>query len=98
MAELCAGIPHEFKDFMDYCRSLSFEQEPEYDKCISFFDKCMQRHEFDPKVSDYTWKQNRLSKDKELLKSAMMNVIRKKPKEDKDKKKAEAAAAAGNDA
>jgi hypothetical protein len=59
----------------------------------------MQRNDFDPKINDYTWKQNRLSKDKELLKSAMMNVIRKKPKEDgKDRKKGDGAAAAGNDA
>jgi hypothetical protein len=27
---------------------------------------------------DYTWKQNRLSKDKEALKNSVMNVIRKK--------------------
>lgn len=59
----------------------------------------MQRNDFDPKINDYTWKQNRLSKDKELLKSAMMNVIRKKPKEDgKDRKKGDGAGAAGNDA
>lgn len=30
---------------------------------------------------DYTWKQNRLSKDKEALKNSVMNVIRKKPAE-----------------
>ena len=29
---------------------------------------------------DYTWKQNRLSKDKEALKNSMLTVIRKKPK------------------
>ena len=29
---------------------------------------------------DYTWKQNRLSKDKEALKNSMLDVIRKKPK------------------
>jgi hypothetical protein len=28
---------------------------------------------------DYTWKQNRLSKDKEALKNSVLNVIRKKP-------------------
>ena len=40
----------------------------------------MQRHQFDGRVFDYTWKQNRLSKDKEALKNSMLNVIRKKPK------------------
>lgn len=55
----------------------------------------MTRHEFDTGVADFTWKQNRLSKDKELLKSAMMNVIRKKPKDDK-KAEGTGKAAAGN--
>ena len=40
----------------------------------------MARNSFDAKVMDFTWKQNRLSKDKEALKNSVMNVIRKKPK------------------
>ena len=40
----------------------------------------MKRHNQDSKVMDYTWKQNRLSKDKEALKNSMLDVIRKKPK------------------
>jgi hypothetical protein len=40
----------------------------------------MKRHNFDPKILDYTWKQNRLSKDKEALKNSMLDVIRKKQK------------------
>jgi hypothetical protein len=39
----------------------------------------MLRHNLDGKVLDYTWKQNRLSKDKEALKNSVLNVIRKKP-------------------
>lgn len=45
----------------------------------------MTRHDYDPRVYDYIWKQNRLSKDKEMLKSAMMNVIKKKPKKETEK-------------
>jgi hypothetical protein len=41
----------------------------------------MLRHQMDGKLMDYTWKQNRLSKDKEALKNSVMNVIRKKPVE-----------------
>ena len=40
----------------------------------------MKRNNLDPKVLDYTWKQNRLSKDREALKNSMLDVIRKKPK------------------
>ena len=65
---------------MEYCRQLKFEQEPNYRTCLNFFESCMQRHNFDGRVFDYTWKQNRLSKDKEALKNSMLNVIRKKPK------------------
>jgi len=80
---LCKGYPSEFKEFMEYCRSLKFEEDPDYKLCIGMFEKCMKRHNLDPKVNDFTWKQNRLSKDKEALKNSMLDVIRKKPKETK---------------
>ena len=41
----------------------------------------MKRNSLDPKIADYTWKQNRLSKDKESLKASMLDVIKKKPKQ-----------------
>ena len=41
----------------------------------------MKRNNLDPKVLDFTWKQNRLSKDKEALKNSMLAVISKKPKQ-----------------
>lgn len=63
---------------MEYCRSLKFEQDPDYKLMIGFFEKCMARHSFDSKMMDYTWKQNRLSKDKDALKNSIMNVINKK--------------------
>lgn len=65
---------------MEYCRSLNFTEDPNYRRCVGFFDGCMSRNNFDARVMDFTWKQNRLSKDKEALKNSMMNVIRKKPK------------------
>ena len=65
---------------MEYCRSLKFEQEPNYRTCLGFFETCLTRHSLDIRLFDYTWKQNRLSKDKEALKASLMNVIRKKPK------------------
>lgn len=45
----------------------------------------MQRHSLDPKIYDYTWKQNRLSKDKEALKNSVLNVIRKRPTKENEK-------------
>jgi hypothetical protein len=65
---------------MEYCRALKFEQEPNYRITVGFFESCMQRHNLDGRIFDYTWKQNRLSKDKEALKNSVMNVIRKRPR------------------
>ena len=36
------------------------------------------RNNFDSKILDYTWKQNRLVRDKEALKNSVMNLIKKK--------------------
>ena len=80
LEELCRGQPSEFREFMEYCRKLKFEQEPNYRTCIGFFEGCMSRHNFDASIYDYTWKQNRLAKDKEALKNSLINLIAKKPK------------------
>ena len=81
---MCRGHPSEFKEYMDYCRALKFESEPNYKTVIGLFESCMTRHNLDIKIQDYTWKQNRLSKDKEALKNSVLNVIRKKPKNNED--------------
>ena len=65
---------------MEYCRLLKFEEDPDYKHIIGLFDKCLNRHNLDQKLMDFTWKQNRLSKDKEALKNSVLNVIKKKPK------------------
>ena len=80
LEELCKGYPPEFKEYMEYCRSLSFEQDPDFRHMVGLFEKCLMRHNFDNKILDFTWKQNRLSKDKEALKNSVLNVIKKKPK------------------
>ncbi len=91
--ELCRNHPAEFKEYMLYCRSLKFEEEPDYKHCIGLFEKCMTRHGFDGKVFDYTWKQNRLVRDKEALKNAVLGVIKKdtKPTKGKEDSKIQAA-------
>jgi len=80
LEELCQNVPREFYDFMVYCRRLQFEEEPKYKYCTGLFMACLQRHNLDPNVCNYSWKQNFLSKDKQALKNSMLNIIRKKPK------------------
>ena len=43
----------------------------------------MARHELNEKIYDYTWKQNRLSKEKEILKASLMTLINKPTKKTK---------------
>ena len=79
------------------CRALKFEEEPNYKQMIGLFESCMQKNNFDPKILDYTWKQNRLSKDKEALKAQMMGILQKRPKKE-DKNKDETAGGANANA
>lgn len=65
---------------MAYCRKLRFEEEPNYQFCISLFQKCMKRHNMQFNPATLYWKQNFLSRDKQALKDSMMNIIKKKPK------------------
>ena len=65
---------------MELCRALKFEDEPNYKEMAKLFEVCLERHNFDQKILDFTWKQNRLSKDKEALKAQMLGVIHRKPK------------------
>jgi len=76
---LCKGYPDEFKEYMLYCRGLSFTHDPDYDYIIGLFESCMKKNDIDPKVSDFIWNKNRLALEKEAIKKQMMNVIKKKP-------------------
>lgn len=66
--ELCLNQPVEFKEFMQYCRSLSFTADPDYRYILSLFDGCMERNGYDVKTPDFIWNKNRLVLEKEALK------------------------------
>lgn len=65
--ELCKGYPEEFKEFMNYCRKLSFTEDPDYKYIISIFEGCMKKNGIDHKVPDFIWNKNRLDHEKKLL-------------------------------
>mmetsp|Transcript_26307 Transcript_26307/g.30778 ORF Transcript_26307/g.30778 Transcript_26307/m.30778 type:complete len:229 (-) Transcript_26307:820-1506(-) len=75
--ELCLNQPPEFKEFMNYCRGLSFTADPDYRYIISLFEGCMERHNFDPRTPDFIWNKNRLFLERQTLKESMMRVINK---------------------
>jgi len=66
--DLCQGQPEEIKEFMHYCRGLSFTQDPDYNYIIGLFEGCMKREKFDLKNPDFIWNQNRLVLEKEAIK------------------------------
>ena len=75
--ELCLNQPVEFKEFMQYCRSLSFTADPDYRYILSLFDGCMERNGYDVKTPDFIWNKNRLVLEKEALKQNMMRALQK---------------------
>jgi casein kinase 1 len=77
--ELCLNQPLEFKEYMNYCRGLSFTGDPDFKYILSLFEGCMERNHFDPKTPDFIWNKNRLFLEKEALKQNMMRVIGKPP-------------------
>ena len=76
--DLCIGQPPEFKEYMQYCRTLSFTADPDYKYLYNLFDGCSERHGFDIKQPDFIWNKNRLFMERENLKASMMRVIKKK--------------------
>ena len=83
--DLCKDQPDEFREFMHYCRGLSFTQDPDYGYIIGLFEGCMKRNAIDSKSPDFIWNKNRLVLEKEAIKRQMMNVINKRPATKKDK-------------
>ena len=78
LSELCKGLDPCFKDFMEYCKKLEFTQDPDYKLLIGLFETAMKNNNLDPKVFDYTWKEDRIKREKEALKKEMRELLKKK--------------------
>lgn len=79
---LCKGCPREFQDYMEYCRALKFEQEPDYKLLLGLFRRCMEKNDIEPTSTDFIWKRNQLQVQKQRLIESIKGVIgkeRKKP-------------------
>jgi len=75
---LCKGLDPCFKEYMEYCKKLEFTQEPDYKYMIGLFDNAMKTNNLDPKVFDYTWKEDRLKRERDALKREMRELLKKK--------------------
>ncbi|EAA10364.4 AGAP004901-PA [Anopheles gambiae str. PEST] len=43
--DLCAGLPEEFGSYLQYCRSMSFDEQPDYQYWISTFREVLSANE-----------------------------------------------------
>ena len=59
--ELCKDEPPEFGEYMNYCRGLSFTEDPDYDYMIGLWETCMKANNIDPIIPDFIWNKNRLA-------------------------------------
>mmetsp|Transcript_15210 Transcript_15210/g.25748 ORF Transcript_15210/g.25748 Transcript_15210/m.25748 type:complete len:290 (-) Transcript_15210:395-1264(-) len=64
--ELCKGYPHCFLQYMKYCRSLKFEQKPDYKYLKQLFDDCFfieHKYEMD-NVFDWQYQKEKILAEK----------------------------------
>ena len=69
--ELCAGLPKEFSVFMEYCRGMSFEQEPDYEYLINLLGEASSDgQEF---VNDKVLEEQKVTEIAEMLTNIRVN-------------------------
>lgn len=51
LSELCDGCPIEFFKFMQYCRKLAFDKEPDYEYLVGLLEKCKKAIGFTKKTT-----------------------------------------------
>lgn len=47
MEALCRGSPEEFNKYIQYCRTLNFDEKPDYNYCRSLFKAMMTRNSYE---------------------------------------------------
>lgn len=62
VAKLCEGSPQEFGTYLNYCRSIEFEAEPDYSYCRQLFRDALHRLNYQYDFA-YDWK---LSQDSRI--------------------------------
>ena len=64
---LCAGIPEEFKLFLNYVKSLTFQEEPDYNYCFSLFYGIFKKMKI---LNDgiFSWYQEKKKENQNLIK------------------------------
>eukprot|EP01064_Diplonema_japonicum_P034416 TRINITY_DN7114_c1_g3_i1.p1 TRINITY_DN7114_c1_g3~~TRINITY_DN7114_c1_g3_i1.p1 ORF type:complete len:1538 (+),score=388.38 TRINITY_DN7114_c1_g3_i1:59-4672(+) len=58
LSELCHGYSPAFLRFIQYCRSLEYEETPDYDYVRSLFESEIKRKYGEASYEEYTWRKN----------------------------------------
>ena len=53
--DLCNGLPKEIMDYMNHVKSLTFEQEPNYNYLINLFNIILKKNEFNFDKKIFSW-------------------------------------------
>ena len=65
METICGGIPEEFKNFLKYCKTLKFEETPDYEWVRDLFKDLYKKNKF-PNDNLYDWSTKESNKYHEL--------------------------------
>merc|ERR1711915_887060 len=53
--ELCEGLLPVFAKFLKHCRTMRYDQEPDYEALRGMFRRCYTRNGFDREIDVYDW-------------------------------------------
>ena len=77
--ELCEGLPEEFAKYINYCRKLYFEEDPNYDYLRSLFSSILKKNQ-EKNDFNFFWiiKANRINKNEERKLGNLPNINKRK--------------------
>lgn len=68
---LCQGLPRQFLDYMNYCRRLGFEENPDYAYLINLFQNFMKELEYEDD-GQFDWVLQRIKVEEKIKRDAEM--------------------------
>jgi len=83
--ELCEGLPEEFVKYINYCRKLDFEEDPNYDYLRSLFSSILEKNQ-EKNDLNFFWsiKTNNNNKSEEKKSESFPNIHKRKDGSKKD--------------
>jgi hypothetical protein len=74
LKDLCSDMPPEFVIYFEYCRSLKFDQQPDYKYLIKLFEGVLLQMQHDPEEIEFDWEPKKEDLINLKRRSSLMNV------------------------